>query len=302
MTMSSPYLKKIENYEIGGSERGKAGPLFLEQVKERFPTADAFLNAAAQAGQKLNDDYNGASQEGFGYYQVNQRHGRRWSAYDAYLKPVRNRENLVVKTDAHVLRLELEGKRCTGVTYSQHGKEITVKANIEVIMAAGAVQTPQILELSGIGQPKLLQSLGIQVKHALEGVGENYIDHYATRMNWRVKNTVTLNEMSRGWRLAREISKYFVSRKGILTLGTGLVHGFVKTQPELATPDVQYFFMHASYADAAKRILDRAPGMTIGVTQLRPQSKGSIHANRAIRISGPPSVPIFSIAKSINNA
>ena len=274
----APYFKKLENYERGAGERGKAGPLHLEQVKERFPIAEAFLKAAAEADQKLNDDYNGASQEGFGYYQVNQRYGHRWSAYDAYLKPVRQRENLVIKTNAHVLRLNLDGKRCTGVTYSQHGKEITVKANVEVIMAAGAVQTPQILELSGIGQPKLLQSLGIEVKHALAGVGENYIDHFATRMNWRVKNAVTLNEMSRGWRLAREVGKYFVSSKGILTLGTGLVHGFVKTRPELATPDAQYFFMHASYADAAKRILDRAPGMTIGVTQLRPQSSGSIHA------------------------
>jgi choline dehydrogenase len=289
----APYFKKLENYAIGGPERGKAGPLYLEQVKERFPISETFLKAAAEAGQKLNDDYNAVSQEGFGYYQVNQRHGRRWSAYDAYLKPVRQRENLVVKTDSHVLRLNLEGKRCTGVTYSQHGQEITVKANIEVIMAAGAVQTPQILELSGIGQPTLLQSLGIEVKHALQGVGENYIDHFATRMNWRVKNAITLNEMSRGWRLAREVGKYFVSCKGILTLGTGLVHGFVKTRRELATPDAQYFFMHASYADAAKRILDRAPGMTIGVTQLRPQSLGSIHAKSRDPKVGPAIRPNF---------
>lgn len=288
-----PYFKKLENYEIGGPERGKTGPLYLEQVKERFPISAAFLKAAAEAGQKLNDDYNAVSQEGFGYYQVNQRHGRRWSAYDAYLRPVRQRENLVIKTGAHVLRLNLEGKRCTGVTYSHHGQEITVKANIEVIMAAGAVQTPQILELSGIGQPKLLQSLGIEVKHALEGVGENYIDHFASRMNWRVKNAVTLNEMSRGWRLAREVGKYFVSRKGILTLGTGLVHGFVKTRPELSTPDAQYFFMHASYANAAERILDRAPGMTIGVTQLRPQSLGSIHAKSPDPHTGPAIRPNF---------
>lgn len=288
-----PYLKKIENYEIGGSERGKTGPLYLEQVAERFPIADAFLKAAVQAGQKLNEDYNASKQEGFGYYQVNQRHGRRWSAYDAYLKPVRNRENLVIKTDAHVLRLEFNGKRCIGVTYSRHGQEETVKASIEVILAAGAVQTPQILELSGIGQPSFLQSLGIQVKHALEGVGENYIDHYATRMNWRVKNTVTLNEMSRGWRLAREIAKYYTRHKGILTLGTGLVHGFVKTRPELSTPDVQYFFMHASYANAAERILDRAPGMTIGVSQLRPQSRGSIHVKSLDPRVGPAIRPNF---------
>ena len=100
-------------------------------------------------------------------------------------------------------------------------------------------------------------------------MGENYIDHYATRMNWRVKNTVTLNEMSRGWRLARQVARYALSRRGILTLGTGLAHGFVKSAPQLALPDVQFFFVHASYANAAERILDRFPGMTIGVAQLR---------------------------------
>jgi choline dehydrogenase len=149
------------------------------------------------------------------------------------------------------------------------------------------------LKRAGIGQPKLLQSIGIEVKHGLEGVGENYIDHFATRMNWRVKNAVTLNEMSRGWRLAREVGKYFVSGKDILTLGTGLVHGFVKTRPEFSTPDAQYFFMHASYANAAERILDRAPGMTIGVTQLRPQSLGSIHAKSPDPYASPAIRPNF---------
>jgi choline dehydrogenase-like flavoprotein len=183
----------------------------------------------------------------------------------------------VVETHAHVLRLELSGKRCTGVTYQQNGREVTVGAATEVVLAAGAIQTPQILELSGIGCPELLQSLGIPVRHVSRGVGENYIDHFATRMNWRVKNTVTLNEMSRGWRLAREVAKYFSAKKGILTLGTGLVHGFLKTGPEVPTPDAQYFMVHASYANAAERVLDRLPGMTIGVAQLRPESKGSIH-------------------------
>jgi choline dehydrogenase-like flavoprotein len=123
----------------------------------------------------------------------------------------------------------------------------------------------------------MLGSVGIPVTHALPGVGNNYIDHFATRMNWRVKLPVTLNEMTRGWRLGAAVAQYFLTRKGILTFGTGLAHGFVKTRPELETPDVQYFFMHASYANAGERKLDREPGMTIGVTQLRPESRGSIH-------------------------
>ena len=134
-----------------------------------------------------------------------------------------------------------------------------VRARRETLLCLGAVQSPQLLELSGVGDPALLARLGIPLAHALPQVGENYIDHYATRMNWRVKNTVTLNEMSRGWRLARQVARYALSRQGILTLGTGLAHGFVKSAPQLAQPDVQFFFVHASYANAAERILDRFP-------------------------------------------
>ena len=144
-------------------------------------------------------------------------------------------------------------------------------------MAAGSVQTPQILELSGIGDPTHLSDVGIETRHALPGIGNNYRDHFCTRMNWRVKKPVTLNEYAQGWRLAAAVAQYFATRTGILTLGTGLVHAFIKTRPELTTPDVQFFFMHASYANAADRKLDKEPGMTIGVTQLRPDSVGSIH-------------------------
>lgn len=288
-----PYFRKLENYAPGGAERGKDGPLYLEQVRERFPISDSFLAAALQDGQRRNDDYNASEQEGFGYYQANQRHGRRWSAYDAYLAPARRRANLVVATDAHAERLLFEGARCTGVSYLQGGRSVRVRARLEVILAAGAFQSPQLLELSGIGRPDVLERLGIPVRHALPGVGENYIDHFATRMNWRVRNTVTLNELSRGWRLVAAAAQYYGSRRGILTLGTGLVHGFIKTRPDLQRPDAQYFFVHASYANAAERILDRAPGMTIGVTQLRPESVGSVHAGSADPLAAPVIRPNF---------
>lgn len=288
-----PYFRKLECYPQGGDTRGKNGPLHLEQVSERFPIAAAFMEAAVQDGQRLNEDYNTLDQEGFGYYQVNQRGGRRWSAYDAYLRPARKRPNLSIVTEAHVLRVDLQDRRCAGITYRRHGQDISVRAHREVVLAAGAIQTPQLLELSGIGQPALLQSLGIAVRHALPGVGENYIDHFATRMNWRVKNTVTLNEMARGWRLIAAVSQYLARRTGILTLGTGLIHGFVKTRAELPTPDAQYFFVHASYANAAERILDHAPGMTIGVAQLRPESIGSIHAKSPDPLKEPSIRPNF---------
>lgn len=272
-----PYFRKVESFAEGGATRGKTGPMYLERVKERFPISEAFLKAAVEDGQPFNEDYNALDQEGVGYYQVTQRNGQRWSVVDGYLKPAMTRSNLTVLTKSRVLRIELDGTRCSGVIYERDGKRETVTAAQEVVLCAGAVQNPQLLELSGIGNPNILAEAGIEPRVVLAGVGENYIDHYATRMNWRVRNTITLNEMSRGLRLTKEVVKYFAGRKGILTLGTGLVHGFIKTRAELTSPDIQFFFVHASYANAATRILDRQPGMTIGVTQLRPTSKGSIH-------------------------
>ena len=288
-----PYFRKLENYEKGGPTRGHEGPMKLEQVRERFPISDAFIAAAREDGLPFNEDYNAGRQEGVGYYQVTQNRGRRWSAYEAYLRPALRRNNLKVITQAHVLRLELDGRRCIGVTYRKDGVETTVKARAEVILSAGAIQSPQLLELSGIGRPELLQAHGIPVRHALAGVGENYIDHFCTRMNWRVKGAVTLNEMSRSWRLGLAVSQYFTRRTGILTLGTGLVNAFVRTSPELPTADAQFFFVHASYANAAERILDTLPGMTIGVTQLRPRSVGSIHIKSADSLAGPSIRPNF---------
>jgi choline dehydrogenase len=288
-----PYFRKLENYDQGGPTRGHDGPMKLDQVRERFPVSDAFIAAAKQDGLPFNDDYNAERQEGVGYYQVTQHRGRRWSVYDGYLQPARGRKNLTVVPHAHVLRLKLDGRRCTGVTYRKDGQEHTVAAAVDVILAAGAIQSPQLLELSGIGQPALLQAHGIAVRHALPGVGENYLDHFCTRMNWRVKNAVTLNEMSRSWRLALAVSQYYAKRTGILTLGTGLVNAFVKTRPDMPTADAQFFFVHASYANAAERVLDKLPGMTIGVTQLRPHSVGTIHIQSPDASAGPSIRPNF---------
>ncbi len=289
----APYFTKMESYMAGGSRRGKSGPMRIAQVAERYPIAHALLQAAVEDGQQLNDDYNGERQEGFGYYQVAQQGGQRWSVVDGYLNPARQRKNLTVRSGAHVLKVNVQAGRCTGVTYRLGGREVSVAAGREVIMAAGAVQTPQILELSGIGNPELLHRLGIAVVHAAPQVGENYIDHFATRLNRRDTNTQTLNELAQGWRLGQSVLEYFTRHTGILTLGTGLVHGFVKTRAELATPDVQYFFMHASYANAAIRKLDNFPGMTIGVTGLRPTSQGSIHIKSADPMAGPSIRPNF---------
>ena len=290
-----PYFRRLERFVDGAPDalRGRDGPLDVIRVRERHPLLDAFIEAGVEAGHPRNPDYNGSSQEGFGYYQVTQRAGRRWSAYRAYLQPAMRRPNLEVRTHAQVMRVLIEDGRATGIVYRRAGRDETVRAGAEVVLAAGAVQTPQLLELSGIGDGQLLSRHGIEVVLEAPGVGANYQDHYATRMNWRVTQPITLNEQTRGWRLALAAAEYLLRRRGILTLATGLAHGFVRTRPECETPDIQYFFVHASYADAADRKLDREPGMTIGVTQLRPQSRGSIHIGSPDPFAAPEIRPNF---------
>ncbi len=284
-----PYFQRIECFEEAGESRGTDGPLPVCRVYDRPEIAEAFIEAAEAAGHPRNDDYNGADQTGFGYYQVNQSNGRRVSAADAYLKPALGRSNLTVLTDASVTRVVLDNGRAVGVEARIAGAQQKFRAYSEVVLAAGAVHSPQILELSGIGAAEVLQRAGIELRHALPGVGENYLDHFCTRMNWRVLLPVTLNEQTRGLKLLRAVAQYGLTRRGILTYATGLAHGFLHTRPGLSGPDVQLFFMHASYANAAERVLDRRPGMTVGVTQLRPQSRGSIHVG-SNDVNDPPKI------------
>jgi choline dehydrogenase len=272
-----PYFRRAESFERGGDAlRGDAGPLAVADMRERHPLVDAFVDAGVERGYERNPDYNGERQDGFGYYQVTQRNGERVSAATAYLEPVRRRANLGVVTGAHVRRVLLDGRRAVGVEYEQGGRLHEVRAGAEVVVSAGAVQSPQLLELSGIGAPAVLEAGGIPVRHALPGVGENYRDHYAARVTWRVKQSITLNDDARGLRLVREILRYALSRRGVLTWTAGIGHGFIRSRPELQTPDCQLFFAHASF-DHVTRKLDTSPGMTIGVYQCRPESRGSIH-------------------------
>jgi len=274
-----PYFRKVENFTGAASVwRGRNGALPICEVVERPPIGEAFVQAGVAAGYARNADYNAEHQDGFGYYQVNQRAGKRVSAEVAYLAPAKGRKNLTVLTQAFVTSIKLVQKRACGVTVCLRGQVQTFDARKEVILTAGAVQTPQLLEVSGVGNPEILQRIGVPVRHPLKEVGENYYDHFCTRMNWRVKQKGTLNDQARGLGLVRALWQYAVHGRGILTFGTGLTYGMVRTRDGLTGPDVQYFFMHASYSNAAERKLDTFPGMTVGVTQLRPQSRGTIHA------------------------
>ena len=255
-------FRKIEAYEKAAG-RGHDGPMRLHEVSERYPVAEAFLKAAQQDGQPLNPDYNAGSQEGVATRCCStgaalERGGRPETGLGRPNDGRVRRAHHAAAVRGQALRrpgLSRQGRRAHGA----RARERCCAWRGAIAAAAGAV---------GRGRSALLARLGIPLAHALPQVGENYIDHYATRMNWRVKNTVTLNEMSRGWRLARQVALRAVA-PGHPDAGHGLAHGFVKSAAARA-PDVQFFFVHASYANAAERILDRFPGMTIGVAQLRP--------------------------------
>lgn len=276
-----PYFQRTETFERGGDDvRGGAGPLNVADMYERHEMVDAFVQAGVECGYDANPDYNNGRQDGFGYYQITQKDGRRHSAAKAFLDPVRSRPNLHIETGALAQRLLMDGRRVTGVIYAKGGQALEANAGGSVIVSAGAVQSPQILELSGIGDPDILGAHGIETRHALKGVGENYRDHYAARVAWRVNQPITLNEQTRGLNIVKEAVKYALTRRGILTWTAGIGHAFVKSRPELDTPDLQFFFAHGSF-DALTRKFHKKPGMTIGVYQCRPESKGSIHIKSA---------------------
>jgi choline dehydrogenase len=299
-----PYFKKSENFEgDGDASRGKGGLLNVAHMRDTHPLCDAFIDAAAASGFPKNKDYNNGNQEGFGYYQVTMKDGKRWSTARAFLDPARSRPNLSIETDALVSNIILEGKRAVGVAYTVHGARREARSAREVIVSCGSVQSPGVLEHSGIGQPDLLRRYGIEVKHELKGVGENYGDHFAPRMNWRCKaNVSTLNQETRGLNLVKEVLKYYTTSRGALSLTAGVVYGFVRTRPGLESPDMQFHMAHASYDSAQKRLLEREPGMTVVIGQCRPDSRGSIHIKSPTPGAEPAIRPNFLSAQTDRDA
>ncbi|MBM1634378.1 GMC family oxidoreductase N-terminal domain-containing protein [Sulfitobacter mediterraneus] len=281
-----PYFERVDGIGLRHNSTGTGGMIPVAETEERPYIAELFLKAGHAAGLPQNPNYNAGEQEGVCTYQVNQQHGQRVSAWHAYLAPALRRANLEVLTDASVERITIDKARATGVIFRRGREVCQVRARREVIVAAGAVQSPQLLELSGVGESPRLQALGIDPLVHNPHVGEHYADHFCTRLSWEVRGASTLNQQTRGLGLAAAVLRYTLTRKGILTLGTGLAGAFLRAVPEAERPDVQLFFMHASYANAAERILDRHPGITLAVSQLRPKSRGSIHA-----VSSDPKVP-----------
>ena len=289
-----PYFRRMER-RIGEGDpvfRGRDGALAVTDIDWRHPLCDAFIAGAVAAGIPRNPDYNGKAQEGIAYAQRTILNGRRMSAARAFLHPAMRRPNLRVVTHAHTTNIILEGKRAVGVRYLKGGRggtADTVHAQREVILSAGSYNSPQLLLLSGIGPPSHLQALGISVRHALAGVGENLRDHYAPRFVARVKNMDTINERSRGLKLAGEITKWMFTRRGILSLSPTHVYCFWRSDPAVASCDIQLTFTPASYREGVQGELEREPGMTVASWQQRPESKGYVR----LRSSDPFEAPII---------
>ena len=274
-----PYFLKCETNSRGaGDMHGGDGPLQVSDVGEQTVICKAMLAAGQQIGIPWNDDLNGRVQEGIGWHQATISKGRRNSTAVAYLKPIRKRPNLDVRTNALVRRVLFEGKRATGIEYAREGITQVAHASAAVILSAGAFGSPHLLELSGIGDPQRLNDLGIAVLHALPGVGANLQDHFVAHVRWRVKNARTFNDRTHGLRALLEGLNYIVRRKGVLTQPTLPIGAFIRTRPELASPDVQLQIFTATYPALRARTLDRKPGVTIGAAVLRLEGRGHVHA------------------------
>lgn len=274
-----PLFKRMEHFESGADElRAEGGPLRVSEVPDENPLYDAWFAAGEEVGYARNYDYNGEDQEGIVKTQTTISNGRRMSTAHCYLDPARKRKNLHIASKALVHSLILNGKQCTGVRYRHLGEPVDALAAREVIVCAGGVAAPQILELSGIGRAEVLQAQGIEVKHELRAVGENLRDHINARIQWRIKAAgVSYNERLRGINRYLQGLRFLTTRTGFMSLPSAPLLGFLKTRPELATPDIQLHFVPYTVKDPKRRLLQDEPGMTIACYQLRPESLGSIH-------------------------
>ena len=287
-----PFFRKSEDYKQGGDPeiRGHSGPLKVEDYRTILPLTHRFVEAAQQAGHRFSKDLNGRIQEGVGYSQMTRKGRWRGSTAQTFLKEARSRRNLIVETDALASKLLFDGRRCTGVSFRQRGEIKTIRATREVILCGGAINSPHLLQISGIGPAAHLASIGVPVVHALSGVGANLQDHYVARVSHRVKGSISINKLARGLRLTREIVRFFLEGRGALTFGVTTAQVFCRSSPEKASPDLQLLFTPASYDPDKFGALELEDGMTVAVCPVRPDSRGTIMA----RTADPTTAPIIT--------
>jgi len=276
-----PYFKRAQHQARGASEwHGAGGPLAVSDL-ERHEICDAFVASAEAIGIPRNDDFNGERQEGAGYYQATSRNGRRSSTAVEYLRPAEKRPNLKVETGALAERILFSDRKAVAVEYTKGEKRLQGRANREVLLCGGAFNSPQLLQLSGIGPVPLLRGLGIPVVHEAPEVGEGLQDHFYCRTFWRANKPITLNDdMLSLWRKAKIGMQYALFKRGPLTISAGQGGAFVRTRPGLRRPDAQLYFINFS---TAKRggILHPWSGFTLSVSQLQVESRGSVRIKAA---------------------
>ncbi len=275
-----PFFRKSETYRGKGDPeyRSQGGPLIVEDYRTILELTHAFVDAAKEAGFAFTPDYNGKQQEGVAYSQMTRRGRLRGSTARTFLAQARHRSNLQVETDALATKLLFDGSRCIGVAFRQNGVDRQQLAAREVILCGGAVNSPHVLQISGIGPAAHLQSIGVPVLYDLPGVGANLNDHYVVRISHRVKNAITINQLARGPRLVREIARWAIVGTGALTFGVTSAMVFCRSREGLASPDLQLLFTPASYVQGVFRQLEHEPGMTVAVCPVRPDSRGTIMA------------------------
>lgn len=275
-----PYFRRSENRAGGDSRyRGTTGPLPITTPRWPSPISDAFVQAAVNEGVPRNPDYNGENQAGVGPYQSAISKGRRVSTADAFLRPAMRRFKVTVWTRSHVSKILFDGRRATAVAYWQDGDlaERQVQARLGVVVSAGAINTPKLLQLSGIGPADLLTGHGIPVRHHAPGVGENLRDHYSPRLVARARDRKgSMNGRESGLNLGFEISRWLMGMPSILSVSPALVNVFWKSLPQLRDPDYALVFTPASYRRGYIGMLDEFPGVTCGVWAMRPKSQGTV--------------------------
>jgi choline dehydrogenase-like flavoprotein len=273
-----PYFRKSEDFRQRGDAayRGQGGVLKVEEARTILPLTHKFVEAAQQAGFPLTKDYNGVQQEGVGYSQMTRMGRRRASTAQTFLAAAKSRSNLQVETEAVATKLLFEGKRCVGVAFRQRGRDRELRADREVILSGGAINSPQLLQLSGVGPGAHLQEHGIETRHDLPGVGQNLSDHYIVRIAHRVKNAVTFNELARFPRVVPEVFRWVFLGNGALTFGATTAMVFSKSREGLESPDIQLLYAPVTFDPDKKNVLESKPGMAIVVCPARPDSRGTI--------------------------
>ena len=291
-----PYFRRAEgNDRLSGPLHGQNGPLKASSIASRHPLVEAFIGSARGLGVPQTDDFNGATQEGVGYYQLSTHKGMRCSTARAYLRPARKRPNLRVITGARATRVLFAGdsNKANGVEFERLGQRSSVGAAREVIVCAGALQSPQLLQLSGIGPAALLAEHGIALRHALPGVGENLQDHLQLRLILEANRPVTTNDQMRSlWGRAAMGLDWLLFRRGALAIGINQGGLFTRVNPASATPDIQFHFSTLS-ADMAGGKVHPFSGFTMSVCQLRPQSRGHVRIRSANPLDAPAMQPYY---------